>query len=98
MATYKLFDQPKFHDEAFYQDREVADHIHEVGHRERLMRALHDVLYILDIDKRAKTVADFGCGNGGMLRELRQRRPDVKSWGSTICLRRRWNTRATLTT
>jgi trans-aconitate methyltransferase len=81
MTTCKFFDAPRFHDADFYRDREVADHIHEPGHRERLLRALHDVLYLLDIDAEAATVGDFGCGNGGLLYELYRRRPDVEAWG-----------------
>ncbi len=81
MSVHKFFNQPQFHDEAFYRDREVADHIHEPRHRERLLRTLYDVLYLLDVDIEATTVADFGCGNGGMLHELKKRRPEITSWG-----------------
>jgi len=81
VTIHKFFDQPQFHDEAFYRDREVADHINQPGHRERLLRTLYDILYLLDVDMEATTVGDFGCGNGGMLRELKKRRPDIASWG-----------------
>jgi 2-polyprenyl-3-methyl-5-hydroxy-6-metoxy-1,4-benzoquinol methylase len=68
---YKYFDkEPKYHDAEFYKDRPVSDHIHQEGHRDRLLRTLHDVLFLVDLFPELKTVVDFGCGNGGFLREL----------------------------
>lgn len=81
MATHKFFSEPKFHDEAFYQDREAVDHLRQPKHRERLLRTLHDTLYLLAVDIEATSVCDFGCGTGGMLHELKKARPDITSWG-----------------
>lgn len=73
MTVHRFFGKPQFHDADFYKDREVSDHIHEQGHRGRVLRALHDVLYLLDFDPKAKTVGDFGCGSGGLLWQLNER-------------------------
>jgi trans-aconitate methyltransferase len=85
MASYRLFDQaPEYSTAEWHKDRAVSDHIHEAAHRGRLVRALADVTYLLDFDQEAKTVGDFGCGNGGMLWMLKQRMPDIKTWGYDI--------------
>jgi hypothetical protein len=69
--VYKFFDTPQFHDAEFYKDREVSDHINEGFHRARLIRALNDILLVLNVDdKNIKTIGDFGCGNGGLLSRL----------------------------
>lgn len=63
----KTFDQPHSHDREWYRDRELADHIHQSDHRPRLLEARRALLEILTPED---TVCDFGCGNGGLLREL----------------------------
>ena len=85
MASHKLFEAPPdFISAEWYKDRAVSDHIHEAAHRGRIIRALADVCYLLDFDTENKTVGDFGCGNGGMLWRLKERMPDVESWGYDI--------------
>lgn len=83
MPTYQYFKpgEPRFHDADFYRDRPVSDHIHEAGHRERLLRTLADVGFVLDLDKESRTVSDLGCGNGGFLHELSLKYPLIKAWG-----------------
>lgn len=78
---YKYFEEAKFHDAAFYKDRPVSDHIHEEGHRERLLRTLADVGFCLDVDKDSKNISDLGCGNGGLLKELKKRFPEHAAFG-----------------
>lgn len=76
---YKLFDQPHSHDKAFYENREVADHINQPNHRPRLLNTIDEIRQILSSDD---TVCDFGCGNGGLIRELQTIVPEnVKIWG-----------------
>ena len=81
MTIFKYFDQPKFNDAAFYHDRPVSDHIHESGHRERLLRCLADVAFLFDIDKQSRSMTDLGCGNGGLMWEFSKRFPDSPTWG-----------------
>lgn len=79
---YKYFDkEPKYHDAEFYKDRPVSDHIHQEGHRDRLLRTLHDVLFLVDLYPELDSVVDFGCGNGGLLHELGKARPDLRAHG-----------------
>ena len=80
MATHKLFDVPHSHDAEFYRDREPADHIHQTGHRTRLMRALADTQFVLDMDPECKDLCDLGCGTGGFLSNAAKRWA-VRSWG-----------------
>ena len=75
---FKLFSTPQFHDAQFYADREVADHIHQPGHRERLLEAVEQVCSLYE---PGVTVADLGAGNGGLLSELKKRLPGAKTWG-----------------
>ena len=70
---YKLFDQPHSHDAEFYKDREMADHIHQDDHRPRLLQAIEEVMAGITPQD---TICDFGCGNGGLLRELATRIPN----------------------
>jgi trans-aconitate methyltransferase len=77
---YKFFLTPRFHDAEFYNDRPVSDHIHEKGHRERLLEALELTGQLIEYDD-CPTVSDWGAGNGGFLYELKQRYPQVESWG-----------------
>lgn len=84
---YKLFHTPRHHDEAWYVDREAADHIHqEGGHRMRLLEAKELVRNIFRHDAREDdTLADWGAGNGGLLSELRNQYPGGKMWGYDLC-------------
>lgn len=80
---FKLFDKPDYAagrpgDAAWYKDRAVSDHIHEPGHRERLLQAVELVIDCFDTG-HANTVADWACGNGGLLSELKKF--DICSWG-----------------
>jgi SAM-dependent methyltransferase len=81
LKIYRFFKEPKFHDAEFYKDREPADHLKEPAHYIRLMRTLSDIEWVLDIDKRITSVSDLGCGTGGLLSELKKRRPNVEAWG-----------------
>jgi trans-aconitate methyltransferase len=80
-VEYKLFDQvPEYCTEKWHESREVADHLHQPGHRERLLHAL-DVLDGILASGFYETVSDFGCGNGGLLSELKIRHPMIAAWG-----------------
>ena len=74
---YKTFDKPHSHDAEWYKDREVADHINQSGHRPRLIRVLE---YLTIVIKPEDTICDFGCGNGGLIREIEKVIPN-KIWG-----------------
>lgn len=73
---YKKFTTPHSHDKEFYQDREMADHINQGEHRPRLLYVLEEVKQIL-AEHPEYSVADFGCGNGGLLELI----PTEKKWG-----------------
>lgn len=77
---YKTFDKPHSHDAEWYKDRELADHINQDGHRPRLMQVKDYILQLVKTDNTI-TIADFGCGNGGLIRELQNLLPDNKIWG-----------------
>ena len=74
---HKTFEQPHSHDAEWYKDRELADHIHQSDHRPRLMQVLE---YLKSIAKRGDTICDFGCGNGGLIREIQKELPNTV-WG-----------------
>lgn len=69
---YKLFNQPHSHDSNFYKDREMADHINQDQHRDRLLWIANKVIE-LSKDKDILTIGDFGCGNGGLLDYLKDK-------------------------
>ncbi len=76
---YKAFVVPHSHDADFYRDIELADHINQDGHRPRLMQVL-DYITQLTSDDDQLTICDFGCGNGGLIREIESKIPN-KIWG-----------------
>jgi hypothetical protein len=82
-VEFKLYgDTPHFHDAAFYAGREVSDHIHEPGHRPRLLESLalvDDILTRQDLEM--KSLADWGAGNGGLLSEIKKAHPELAAWG-----------------
>lgn len=56
----------------------------EPGHRSRLLKAhefVQEALDKLGTEIQKPTVADFGCGDGGLLYLLRNNRPQVDAWG-----------------
>jgi ubiquinone/menaquinone biosynthesis C-methylase UbiE len=77
---YKTFDNPHSHDAEWYKDRELADHINQDGHRPRLMQVKNYVLNLVGVDDSV-TIADFGCGNGGLIREIQKTLQKNKIWG-----------------
>lgn len=75
-------DAPYCFDETFYKDREPADHVNQPGyHRERLLTALELVSKELSCLSNPVSLADFGCGTGGLLNELHQRHPEITMFG-----------------
>jgi 2-polyprenyl-3-methyl-5-hydroxy-6-metoxy-1,4-benzoquinol methylase len=81
---YKTFDKPHSHDAEWYKDREVADHINQGDHRPRLMQVKDYVIGLVGNDETI-TIADFGCGNGGLMREIQKELPNNKIWGYDLC-------------
>lgn len=73
----KTFDIPHSHDAEWYKDRELADHINQSDHRPRLMQVLE---YLKEIAKPEMTICDFGCGNGGLIKEIEKELPNT-IWG-----------------
>jgi 2-polyprenyl-3-methyl-5-hydroxy-6-metoxy-1,4-benzoquinol methylase len=76
---YKAFVVPHSHDADFYRDIELADHINQDGHRPRLLQVSDYVAQLTSADDRL-TICDFGCGNGGLVREIEAKLPN-KIWG-----------------
>src|ERR1700689_5270375 len=78
----KLFTKPQFHAEEFYRDREVADHINQPMHRERLLE-VRDLIVHLVATRNILSIADYGAGNGGLLSELKRclENTNVRMWG-----------------
>jgi 2-polyprenyl-3-methyl-5-hydroxy-6-metoxy-1,4-benzoquinol methylase len=70
---HQLFEtgKPHSHDFEFYKEIPTADHINQVdgGHRFRLLKTLE---HLTEIIQPTDTVCDFGCGNGGLIREIEQ--------------------------
>jgi 2-polyprenyl-3-methyl-5-hydroxy-6-metoxy-1,4-benzoquinol methylase len=76
---YKTFSKPHSHDADFYRDIELADHINQEGHRPRLMQVLDYIIHLTSKDPELN-ICDFGCGNGGLIREIESKIPN-KIWG-----------------
>jgi 2-polyprenyl-3-methyl-5-hydroxy-6-metoxy-1,4-benzoquinol methylase len=76
---YKAFTTPHSHDSEFYQDLELADHINQEGHRPRLIQVLEYIISLSSEDSNL-TICDFGCGNGGLIREIESKLSN-KVWG-----------------
>lgn len=78
---HQLFEtgKPHSHDFEFYKEIPAADHInqHDGGHRFRLLKTLE---HLKLVSKPEDTVCDFGCGNGGLIREIQQELPN-QIWG-----------------
>jgi len=86
MAEFKLFGTPQFHDAAWYQSREAADHINDPSHRIRLLEALRLIHHIIEReDLELKTLTDWGAGNGGLLSEFKKNDHGMKYWGYDLC-------------
>ena len=81
MAEWKLFDKPRAHDEAFYRDIVLADHINQPTHAQRIYIAAGYAAWQVRF-RGLLSVADFGAGNGGLLRVLGKLIDDsVPMWG-----------------
>lgn len=80
----KTFDKPHSHDAEWYKDREAVDHINQAPHQPRLFNALELLNEILATES-IESVADFGCGNGGLMRQIKIGNPDLNIWGYDLC-------------
>ena len=80
----KTFDKPHSHDAEWYKHRQAVDHINQFQHRPRLLNAHFLVDEILK-SEQIESLADFGCGNGGLMREIQSANPDLKIWGYDLC-------------
>lgn len=91
MAEHKLFtgDTPHVSTFAFHEHRERAPHIEQDAHRPRLLTALGMITAAVrrvradradNPPQRDVTVADFGCGDGGLLSLIKDM-PGVTGWG-----------------
>jgi len=84
---YRAPDYPKAFDWEFYKDREAVDHWNQPGyHHERLEAALQLMMTTIKIcGLSPKSVADFACGAGGLLGQIKKiASPKVKLWGYDI--------------
>ena len=80
----KTFDKPHSHDAEWYKDRQAVDHINQAGHIPRLYNA-HELLEEIMAQEEVKTITDFGCGNGGLMRKIKKNFPSVEIWGYDLC-------------
>jgi hypothetical protein len=76
---YKTFTKPHSHDSEFYENLEVADYINQENHRFRLIQVLNYIISLASEDSNL-TICDFGCGNGGLIREIESKLPN-RIWG-----------------
>lgn len=63
----------------WYAQRDAAPHLEQDGHRQRLLltaEMVHDT-----VQRGARTVSDFGAGDGGLIQALRERGCDAQAWG-----------------
>jgi SAM-dependent methyltransferase len=76
---WKLFDDDHsaFADKEWYKEREVANHLDDSYHIERLLKAVEMVEQAISMG--GKTVVDLGCGDGGLLYLLKQQ--GIEAWG-----------------
>lgn len=69
---WKLFegDNSEFTTSKWYEGREAAHHLEQVGHRDRLLIAAEFVKDCMKLG--ARTAVDLGCGDGGLLQLLKE--------------------------
>ena len=68
MKEYRFFEEgtiPEFTTPEWYETRERAPHLEQVGHRGRLLLAAE--LVNIAISRGAESVCDLGAGDGGLL-------------------------------
>jgi hypothetical protein len=69
-VTEYRFSDTYYSSQAFHENRESSDHLHEEGHRERILRVASWVNGLLATHGQDLYIVDFGCGNGGLLSQL----------------------------
>lgn len=76
---WKLFegDNSELVTAEWYKNREPAHHLEQGDHKERLLIASELVKQAVELG--AKTAVDLGCGDGGLLKLLKDM--GIKSWG-----------------
>jgi SAM-dependent methyltransferase len=76
---WKLFegDNSEFTTSKWYEGREAAHHLEQVGHRDRLLIAAEFVKDCMKLG--ARTAVDLGCGDGGLLQLLKE--TGIQAWG-----------------
>lgn len=76
---WKLFDgdESEFTTAAWYEGREVANHLDHDNHAERIQTAAAYVKYAVEMG--AKSAVDLGCGDGGLLSLIKDM--PITSWG-----------------
>lgn len=79
MTEWRLFDEgtiPEYTTAEWYKTREVAPHLEQSGHRDRLGVTACRVRDLTE-SGRWHSVVDLGCGDGGLLSLIK----DIDSWG-----------------
>lgn len=76
---WKLFDSDssEFTTAKWYEDREAAHHLEQLGHSSRLHTSAHYVEKAVDLG--AQSAVDLGCGDGGLLYLIKDL--GIPSWG-----------------
>ncbi|ANZ35221.1 hypothetical protein BBK82_03185 [Lentzea guizhouensis] len=83
MTAWRLFEEgtiPAWTTAEWYAGRDRAPHVDEAVHRDRLDIAARMVRHAAR-ELGLSTVADLGCGDGGLLWLLDQVRPPLDAWG-----------------
>lgn len=79
MTEWRLFPEgtiPEYTTAEWYETREVAPHLEQSGHRDRLAVTQCRVRDLVE-SGQFKNVVDLGCGDGGLLSLIK----DIPSWG-----------------
>lgn len=86
MTEWQLFEPgtiPEWTTPQWYSDRERAPHVEQSAHRGRLLLAAEMATQAIQADPTLKSLADLGCGDGGLLALLQPLSfdRDVPMWG-----------------
>lgn len=85
MTEWRLFDEgtvPEFTTEAFFEAHPWIEPAHQIGHAERTQMVVEVIDDMCEFEL-VDSFLDLGCGDGSLLRMIREMRPNVKLRGIT---------------
>lgn len=83
MSEWKLFDEPPFYaTPEFFAAHPWISPVHQIGHAERTHMVLNAILRLTD-GKIFESLCDLGCGDGSLLRQVRNETVISRLWGMT---------------